>query len=97
MTVSIPGSAREFQTLTGESVALAGVAGVTQPRVILTLTRTTPMKRETSASSGVVLLSLLVDADGHTSNIRVQRWLGMGLDQKTVQTASQMALSAGPL
>jgi periplasmic protein TonB len=36
--------------------------------------------------SGTVLLRIVVNADGHTSNIQVVRGLGMGLDEKAVET-----------
>jgi TonB family protein len=39
--------------------------------------------------SGTVRLYLLVDADGHTSHIRVVKGVGMGLDEKAVEAVSR--------
>jgi protein TonB len=71
------------------NVFRAGVAGVTQPRAIYDPDPEYTDEARNARFQGVVLLALLVDADGHTSNIRVQRSLGMGLDQKAVQTVSK--------
>jgi TonB family protein len=38
--------------------------------------------------SGVVVLHLIVTADGHTSNIQVKRSLGYGLDEKAVEAVA---------
>jgi protein TonB len=37
---------------------------------------------------GVVLLSLVVDKNGQTRNVRIVRPLGMGLDQKAVEAVT---------
>jgi len=39
--------------------------------------------------SGTVRVYLLVDADGHTSHIRVVKGVGMGLDEKAVEAVSR--------
>jgi protein TonB len=39
--------------------------------------------------SGKVVLSVVVEADGTTSNITVTKALGMGLDQKAVEAVRQ--------
>ena len=48
--------------------------------------------------SGVVVLHLIVTADGHTSNIQVKRSLGYGLDEKAVEAVAnwQFEPAIGP-
>jgi protein TonB len=84
---SSPGSG--FGETPGGNVFRAGFAGVTEPRVIYDPDPEYTDEARNARFEGVVLLALLVDANGHTSNIRVQRSLGMGLDQKAVQTVSK--------
>jgi protein TonB len=68
---SSPGSG--FGDAPGGNLFRAGVAGVTQPRVIYDPDPEYTDEARNARFQGVVLLALLVDADGHTSNIRVQR------------------------
>jgi protein TonB len=84
---SSPGSG--FGDAPGGNVFRAGFAGVSEPRVIYDPDPEYTDEARNARFEGVVLLALLVDAEGHTSNIRVQRSLGMGLDQKAVQTVGK--------
>ena len=38
---------------------------------------------------GTVVLWLIVDPSGHTKNIKIQRGLGMGLDQQAIDAGKQ--------
>jgi protein TonB len=44
---------------------------------------------------GIVVLSLVVDAQGHTRDIRVARSLGMGLDEKAIEAVRKWKFSPG--
>jgi TonB family protein len=60
-----------------------GIGGVTQPRPIYE-----PDAARKAKYQGSVLLWLVVGADGLPHNVRVQRSLGMGLDEKAIAAVS---------
>ena len=59
--------------------------GVTAPRVIYAPDPEFSEEARKSKYQGTVVLWLVVGPDGRTHNIRVQRTLGMGLDEKAVE------------
>src|SRR5207248_740868 len=44
---------------------------------------------------GIVVLSLIVDPEGQTTNIRVARSLGMGLDEKAIEAVRKWRFAPG--
>jgi TonB family protein len=44
---------------------------------------------------GVVVLSIEVDAGGNVRNVRVQRALGLGLDEKAIEAVSRWRFRPG--
>ena len=44
---------------------------------------------------GVVVLSIEVDANGNVRNVRVQRGLGLGLDEKAIDAVSRWRFRPG--
>jgi periplasmic protein TonB len=65
-----------------------GMAGVTQPRPLYEPDPDYSDAARKAKYQGSVLLWLVVGADGLTHNIRVQRSLGMGLDEKAIAAVS---------
>ena len=66
-------------------VGIAGVRGVTVPRVIYNPEPSFSDEARKSKTQGSVVLVLVVGADGRTYDISVQRSLGMGLDEKAME------------
>jgi TonB family protein len=64
---------------------LAGVGGVTVPRAIYSPGPSFSDEARKAKAQGIVVLLLVVGADGRTHDIRVQRSLGMGLDEKAIE------------
>ncbi len=65
-------------------IYLAGMRGVTVPRVIYNPEPSFSEEARKSKTQGAVTLLLTVAKDGHTRDIRVMRSLGMGLDEKAI-------------
>ena len=61
-----------------------GVAGVTLPRAIYDPDPEYSDEARRAKYQGSVILWLVVDAAGHPRNLRLQRSLGMGLDEKAM-------------
>jgi TonB family protein len=66
-----------------------GKGGVTAPRPIYDPDPEYSDAARTAKYQGSVLLWLVVEANGRPRNIRVQRSLGMGLDEKAIDAVSQ--------
>ena len=66
-----------------------GVAGVTLPRAIYDPDPEYSDEARKNKYQGSVVLWLVVDADGHPRDIRVQRSLGMGLDERALASVSK--------
>jgi TonB family protein len=60
------------------------VEGVTLPRAIFNPEPSFSDEARKSKTQGIVLLVLVVGADGHPRDIRVRNSLGMGLDEKAI-------------
>jgi TonB family protein len=71
----------------GESIARIG-RGITAPKVLMAPTPEFSEEARSAKYQGVVLLSLVVDKNGQTRNVRIVRPLGMGLDQKAVEAVT---------
>lgn len=70
------------------NVFVPGIGGVTRPRPIYEPDPDYSDAARKAKYQGSVLLWLVVGADGLTHNIRVQRSLGMGLDEKAIAAVS---------
>jgi protein TonB len=66
-----------------------GISGVTLPRPIYDPDPDYTEEARRAKHQGSVILWLVVDALGQPRNIRLQRSLGMGLDEKAIATVSQ--------
>ena len=53
------------------------------------------MKTRARKYSGTVMLSVIVDADGHARDIHVARSLGMGLDEKAIEAVEKWKFRPG--
>lgn len=67
------------------SIYRPGVGGVTEPVPIVTPEAEFSDEARRQKYQGVVMISLIVDAQGNPQNPRVVRRLGMGLDEKALQ------------
>ena len=74
--------------LTGGGVYRPG-GGVSSPKVIYAVDPEFSDEARRQKYQGVVVLSLIVDAQGNPQHIHVQRQLGMGLDEKALEAVRQ--------
>ena len=63
--------------------------GVSSPKVIYAVDPEFSDEARRQKYQGVVVLSLIVDAQGSPQHIRVVRPLGMGLDEKALEAVRQ--------
>ena len=63
--------------------------GVTAPRVIYAPDPEFSEEARKAKFQGTVVLWLIVGVDGRTHEIRIQRSLGMGLDEKAIEAIRQ--------
>jgi protein TonB len=83
-----PRSGPGFGPYDGGNVFRPGIGGVTQPRPIYEPDPDYSDAARKAKYQGSVLLGLVVGADGLPHNVRVQRSLGMGLDEKAIAAVS---------
>jgi TonB family protein len=69
--------------------------GVTAPRLIFKLEPQYTEEARAAKYQGTVLLYIEVQPDGRATNIRVQRSLGLGLDEKAVEAVQQWRFTPG--
>jgi|KBSMisStandDraft_5_1062788.scaffolds.fasta_scaffold07698_2 TonB family protein len=69
--------------------------GITAPRAIYDPEPEYSEEARKVKHQGIVVLSLVVDAQGHTRDIRVARSLGMGLDEKAIEAVRKWKFSPG--
>jgi TonB family protein len=69
--------------------------GVTPPRVIKSPQPKYTEEARKAGLEGVCTLSLVVDAKGHPSDIKVLKGLGMGLDEEAIKTVSRWKFAPG--
>jgi protein TonB len=70
--------------------------GVTAPRVIYSPDPEFSEEARKGKYQGTVLLWVVVGPDGRTHDIRVQRSLGMGLDEKAIEAIRHWRFEPGP-
>jgi len=63
--------------------------GVSAPKVIFSVEAEFSDEARRAKYEGVVLISLIVDAQGNPQNVHVARSLGMGLDEKAIEAVKQ--------
>ncbi|HWC17630.1 MAG TPA: energy transducer TonB [Terriglobales bacterium] len=73
----------------GGGVFRSGVGGVSAPRLISKIEPEYSQEARQAKHQGIVVLSLVVGADGKTRGIRLVRSLGMGLDEKAMEAVRQ--------
>lgn len=83
-----PRSGPGFGPYDAGNVFRPGIGGVTHPRPIYDPDPDYSDAARKAKYQGSVLLWLIVGADGHPHNLRVQRSLGMGLDEKAIEAVS---------
>jgi len=69
--------------------------GVTAPRVIYQTDPEFSEEARKAKYQGTCVLGLVVDANGHPTNIRVINALGMGLDQKAIESVKNWKFEPG--
>lgn len=72
-----------------------GVGGVTAPKPIYDPAPYYSEEARKAKLQGIVTLSLVVDAHGNPTDIRVVRPLGMGLDENAIETARTWRFTPG--
>jgi protein TonB len=83
-----PGNGTAFGDSVG-NVYRPGMAGVTLPRALYDPDPEYSEEARKSKYQGSVVLRLVVDAEGRPRDLRVQRSLGMGLDEKALAAVSK--------
>lgn len=73
----------------GGGVFRPGIGGVTAPRAIYKPDPEYSTEARQAKYQGTVILNLIVDASGKPRTIRVERSLGMGLDEKALEAVRQ--------
>lgn len=79
----------------GDATAYSAGRGITAPSV---LTRVDPEYSEEARKakySGAVMLSIVVNTDGHADSIKVIKSLGMGLDEKAIEAVERWRFKPG--
>jgi TonB family protein len=69
--------------------------GVTPPRLIFKMEPQYTEEARAAKFQGTVLLYIVVQADGRATDIRVQRSLGLGLDEKAIEAVQQWRFTPG--
>jgi TonB family protein len=69
--------------------------GVTAPRAIYSPEPDYSEEARKAKYQGVVTLQVVVDADGHSRDIRVARSAGMGLDEKAIEAVQRWRFEPG--
>lgn len=73
----------------GGGMPRAGTNGVSIPQVIYQVDADFSEEARKAKFQGEVIVSLVVDANGHPQNVRVPRPIGMGLDEKAIEAVRQ--------
>jgi protein TonB len=90
-----PGYGPGFKGGYGGDIFLAGRNGVTAPRAIFTPEPEFSEEARKIKLQGVVVLGIVVGADGHPRNLRVERSLGYGLDEKALEAVRTWRFQPG--
>jgi TonB family protein len=73
----------------------AGIGGVTAPSLLFKVEPEYSEDARKAKYQGIVLLSVVVDASGRATNVRVQRSLGLGLDEKAMEAVMKWKFQPG--
>jgi protein TonB len=76
----------------------AGIGGIGFPKCVVCPDPSYSDQARSAKVSGIVVLHLIVTAEGHTSNVQVKRSLGYGLDEKAIEVVGnwQFEPAVGP-
>jgi TonB family protein len=92
---SVASSSADRETTTGDGGVYKPGGDVTNP---IPIYRPEPKYSEEARKArldGTVLLSLVVDENGHTADIKVLKSLGLGLDEKAIEAVSKWLFKPG--
>jgi TonB family protein len=73
----------------------AGIDGVTAPKVLLQVEPQYSDEARKAKISGIVILDLVVDREGHARSIHVLHGAGLGLDEKAMEAVQQWRFKPG--
>ena len=81
-----------------EGAYITGINGIGSPKCVVCPDPSYSDQARSAKVSGIVVLHLIVTAEGHASNIQVKRSLGYGLDEKAVEAVGnwQFEPAVGP-
>jgi len=83
------GTGPGFDRGVGDSVYRPGIGGVSNPILVVSSDAEFSDEARRNKYQGVCLIAVIVDAHGYPSNLRVIRPLGMGLDEKALQSVQK--------
>jgi TonB family protein len=78
-----------------EGVFTSGIGGVTAPSVLFQVEPQYSEEARKAKISGVVVLELIVDPNGHARGIHVLHGAGVGLDEKAIEAVQQWRFKPG--
>jgi TonB family protein len=87
VTFRIPDHDDEDTSLWNQVYKVGG--GVTPPKLLFNVDPEYSQEARAAKFQGTVILWLIVDPDGKARNIRVERSIGMGLDEKAIEAVRQ--------
>ena len=80
-----PANERAQAPILVDGAYIAGIDGIGSPKCVVYHDPSYSDQARSAKVSGIVVLHLIVTAEGHASNIQVKRSLGYGLDEKAVE------------
>ncbi len=90
-----PGTGTQGPGLGGDATAYSLGRGITAPSVLSKVDPEYSEEARKAKYSGAVMLSIVVNTDGHADNITVVKSLGMGLDEKAIEAVERWRFRPG--
>lgn len=87
-----PANERAQTPMLVDGAYIVGIGGIGIPKCIACPNPSYSDQARSAKVSGIVVLHLIVTAEGQASNIQVKRSLGYGLDEQAIETVGKLAV-----